>query len=227
VRGRNRHPGHPRTPAGTRQRRVGGSAGRAGKHAGAKKHTDERDGKCRNLCLEARSTRWLRCLRSSRRAHPKAHEDLRHGRFHEMDFMKWISSNSAVRQDHEGLLWRPSKAGSRITAHKASLGIPRGSRARNPLPIASLSPSFFSRIASALPLTASFDRLHYLIRDLVLQPLAFGFCFLQQNLPAVLLSVLRRTSGTKCLSGTVAHFPKDMALVSDNPGPKSFISEAL
>ena len=158
MRGRNRHPGHPRTPAGTRQRRVGGSAGRAGKNAGAKKHTDERDGKSRNLCLEARSTRWLRCLRSSRRAHPKAHEDLRHGRFHEMDFMKWISSNSAVRQDHEGLLWRPSKAGSRITAHKASLGIPRGSRARNPLPIASLSPSFFSRIASALPLTARATR---------------------------------------------------------------------
>jgi len=67
------------------------------------------------------------------------------------------------------------------------------------------------------------DRLRHRILDLILQPMAFGFYFLQQNLPAVLSSVLRRTSGTKCLSGSDAHFPKDTASVSDNPGPKPLI----
>ncbi|MCX6321909.1 MAG: hypothetical protein NTX93_08950, partial [Bacteroidia bacterium] len=67
------------------------------------------------------------------------------------------------------------------------------------------------------------DRLLNRIQDLFMQPMAFGFCLLQQNLPAVLLSVLRRTSGTNCLSGSVAHFPKDMTSVSVNPGPKPFI----
>jgi hypothetical protein len=66
------------------------------------------------------------------------------------------------------------------------------------------------------------DRLLLWIRDPFLQPLAFGFCLLQQYLPAVLLSRLSGTSGTKCLSGSVAYFPKDMASVSENPGPKSF-----
>jgi hypothetical protein len=37
----------------------------------------------------------------------------------------------------------------------------------------------------------------------------------------------KRDSGTKCLSGAVAHFPKDTASVSDNQRPKPFFSEAL
>jgi hypothetical protein len=36
-------------------------------------------------------------------------------------------------------------------------------------------------------------------------------------------STPRRDSGTKCLSGSVAHLPKDAASVSDNPEPKPFI----
>ena len=67
------------------------------------------------------------------------------------------------------------------------------------------------------------DRPLLLILDQFLQPLAFGFCLLQQNLPAVLSSVLRRTSGTKCHSGAGTYFPKDIASVSVNPGPKPFI----
>jgi hypothetical protein len=43
------------------------------------------------------------------------------------------------------------------------------------------------------------DRLHFQILDHPLQPLAFRFSLLQLNFPAVLLSVLRRTSGTKFL----------------------------
>jgi hypothetical protein len=39
----------------------------------------------------------------------------------------------------------------------------------------------FSSFASSY-----FDRLHLLVRDLLLQPLAFRFCLLQQNLPAFL-----------------------------------------
>jgi hypothetical protein len=57
-------------------------------------------------------------------------------------------------------------------------------------------------------------RLHTQIHDHVLQPIAFGFCLLQQNLRAVLSSVLRQTSGTKRLSGAGAHFPGEMASVS-------------
>lgn len=67
------------------------------------------------------------------------------------------------------------------------------------------------------------DRLLSRILDPFLQPMAFGLSLLRQNLPAVLLSVLRRTSGTKCPSGAVAHSPKGKASVSDNPGPKPFI----
>jgi hypothetical protein len=33
-----------------------------------------------------------------------------------------------------------------------------------------------------------YDRLHFLIKNLDMQPLAFGFCLLQQNLLAVLSS---------------------------------------
>jgi|SRR5450759_2373589 len=66
------------------------------------------------------------------------------------------------------------------------------------------------------------DRLLLWIQDPFLQPLAFWPCLLQQDLPAVLLSHLSGTSGTKCLSGTAAYFPKDIASVSKNPGPKSF-----
>jgi hypothetical protein len=42
---------------------------------------------------------------------------------------------------------------------------------------------------------------HFLIKNLDLQPMAFGFCLLQQNLPAVLLPHRSVVSGTKCHSG--------------------------
>jgi hypothetical protein len=67
------------------------------------------------------------------------------------------------------------------------------------------------------------DRLLLLTLNLFLQPMAFGICLLRQNLPAVLLFSLSWTSGTKCLSGSDGHFPKELPSVSDNPGPKSFI----
>ena len=44
------------------------------------------------------------------------------------------------------------------------------------------------------------DRLHLLIRDLFLQPLAFRYNLLRYNLSAVFSSVLRRTSRTKFLN---------------------------
>jgi hypothetical protein len=59
-------------------------------------------------------------------------------------------------------------------------------------------------------------RLHYL------QPVAFGFCLLQQNLPAV-LSPACAGFGDEVSFRRRAHFPEDLASVSDNPGPKPFI----
>jgi hypothetical protein len=47
--------------------------------------------------------------------------------------------------------------------------------------------------------------------------------FLSPLARAAISPVLRRTSGTKCRSGSVAHFPKDKAAVSKNPGPKPLI----
>jgi hypothetical protein len=67
------------------------------------------------------------------------------------------------------------------------------------------------------------DWLRLQVQDPIQQPLAFWFCLLRQNLPAVRSSVLRRTSGTKCRSGSGARFPEDTASVSDNPEPKLFI----
>lgn len=54
-----------------------------------------------------------------------------------------------------------------------------------------------------------YDRLQIKLKSFS-QPLAFGLCHLRHNLPAVLSSVLRRISGTKCLR-LYAHFPEDMA----------------
>jgi hypothetical protein len=67
------------------------------------------------------------------------------------------------------------------------------------------------------------DRLHSRSYDLYLQPRAFRFCLLQQNLPAVLFSRRSRISGTKWHSGADAHLPKAMASVSDYSGPKPFL----
>jgi hypothetical protein len=47
-----------------------------------------------------------------------------------------------------------------------------------------------------------YDRLHFLIKNLDLQPMAFRFCLLQQNLPALLSSCLATgLPGVKCPSG--------------------------
>jgi hypothetical protein len=51
---------------------------------------------------------------------------------------------------------------------------------------------------------------------------AFGFCLLQQNLPAV-LSPACAGFGDEVSFRRRAHFPEDLASVSDNPGPKPFI----
>jgi hypothetical protein len=80
-----------------------------------------------------------------------------------------------------------------------------------------LSPSAFGRGRICA------DWLRLQVQDPIQQPLAFWFCLLRQNLPAVRSSVLRRTSGTKCRSGSGARFPEDPASVSDNPEPKLFI----
>jgi hypothetical protein len=49
--------------------------------------------------------------------------------------------------------------------------------------------------------SSRFDRPHLRIQDPDLLPKTFRLCLLQQNHPAVLLSVLRRISGTKRHSG--------------------------
>jgi hypothetical protein len=50
-----------------------------------------------------------------------------------------------------------------------------------------------------------------------------GFACYSITFRLSLCPFLRRTSRTKRLSGSVAHFPEDMAAVSDNPEPKLFI----
>jgi hypothetical protein len=63
------------------------------------------------------------------------------------------------------------------------------------------------------------QRLHLLIQDLDLQPMAFGFCLLQQNRLAVLLSCRGRISGTKRHSGPEAS-PEGSESVSEDREPK-------
>jgi len=71
------------------------------------------------------------------------------------------------------------------------------------------------------------DWLRHLILDHFLQPMALGFCLLQQNLPAVLSSVLRRTSGKKCLSGTVVNSRRIWHQFQITRGRSPSFSEAL
>ena len=79
------------------------------------------------------------------------------------------------------------------------------------------------------PFTASdycySGRLHYRSYDLVLQPLAFRFCLLQQNLPAVPFFLPHgRTFRDEASFRLRCQFPKDPAPVSVDSGPKPFVS---
>jgi hypothetical protein len=54
-----------------------------------------------------------------------------------------------------------------------------------------------------------FDRLHFLTQGRDLQPLAFGFCLLQQNLLAV-LSLAEAGFRDEASFRPQCHFPKDL-----------------
>lgn len=72
-----------------------------------------------------------------------------------------------------------------------------------------------------------FDRLHFMIQDLDLQPRAIWFCLLQQSLPAVLLpSLATGLPGRSVIQALIA-IPEGSESVSENSVPKLFFSEAL
>jgi hypothetical protein len=71
------------------------------------------------------------------------------------------------------------------------------------------------------PLTASgycyFGRLRFLMLDLDSQPVAFGFCLLQQNLPAVLSSCLTTGLPGRSVIQALMSFPEGSGSVSEGP----------
>jgi hypothetical protein len=57
--------------------------------------------------------------------------------------------------------------------------------------------------------------------------MAFGFCFLQQDLPAVPFSLPKQDFPGRSVIQALMSFPEGSGSVSDNPGPKPIFSEAL
>jgi hypothetical protein len=57
------------------------------------------------------------------------------------------------------------------------------------------------------------------VKTLICSPWLSGFACYSRTIRLSFCPAEAEFSGTKCLSGTVAHFPKDVASVSENPGP--------
>jgi hypothetical protein len=61
------------------------------------------------------------------------------------------------------------------------------------------------------------DRLRHWVRDPFLQPLAFGFCLLQQNLPAVLSSRLATGLPGQSVIKALTHIPEGYCISFRKP----------
>jgi hypothetical protein len=90
-----------------------------------------------------------------------------------------------------------------------------------------LTQQFFIRPSTGWPKFAEFKWLQTIAvspdQIRICNPRLPGFACYSITFRLSLCPFLRRTSRTKRLSGSVAHFPEDMAAVSDNPEPKLFI----
>ena len=69
-----------------------------------------------------------------------------------------------------------------------------------------------------------FDRLNFLIQDLDIQPMAFGLCLLQHDLPAVLLSVLAIGLPGRSVLQAAGAVSRGIRISSENCVPKLVFS---